>query len=339
MLAIVSSNASAKCSADKIVFRRAWDDLSNAERADYLAAAQCMYTLPARTPRSIAPGVRNRVDDYLYLHINQSNFIHFSALLLPWHRQFLWAWEQDLREQCGYKGGLPYWAWERHANQLDSPVFTPESFGTNGEYVADRPDSILKPVGLPGNPDLTNMSYHRPPGTGGGCVTDGPFVNATLNLGPTDESREDDVFGIGGHPRCLRRDFADTMPMSLTWSLISNLLVLDDFVDFHPLLESTAHPMSHWYVGGDASDLYASPNEPVFFLLHGQIDRVWAIWQGLDYATRRDVVDGTLTLGNIPPSPEGTLDSPMQMGIPAGGEMTIGDAKSTVEGEYCYVYL
>jgi tyrosinase len=53
-------------------------------------------------------GIQNRADDFTVSHINQTNFIHNSGLLLPWHRQYIWAYEQELRTRCAYNGSLPY---------------------------------------------------------------------------------------------------------------------------------------------------------------------------------------------------------------------------------------
>lgn len=39
------------------------------------------------------------------------------------------------------------------------------------------------------------------------------------------------------------------------------------------------HNAAHLSLGGDLSNLSHSPNDPVFFLLHGQLDRLWAAWQ------------------------------------------------------------
>jgi tyrosinase len=48
------------------------------------------------------------------------------------------------------------------------------------------------------------------------------------------------------------------------------------------------HGGGHYAIGGyPASDVFFSPNEPVFFLHHGNIDRVYWIWQMLDFPNRQ----------------------------------------------------
>lgn len=332
-----SSNSS--CNLKTVLVRRAWDDMSTVDRLNYIDAVKCLEDKPARTPPELAPGARNWRDDFVYAHINQTNFAHVSGLLLPWHRQFVWAYEQSLRNECGYTGALPYWAWERHsANQSDSPVWKPgpTSFGGNGAYIPHGPTnaSVL---------DVEPPFYlYRSPGTGGGCISSGPFANSTITLGPvTPEPNPipNNTYGLQSNPRCLKRDLDDALSAtSLTYKVIADLMQTSTIHDFHPLLENTAHPSSHNYMGGDGGDFYTSPNDPVFYLIHAQIDRLWTVWQGQDYASRQYALDGTLTIANRPPSGNATLESVMKMGIPAGGDVPIGAVMNAIAGEYCYVY-
>ncbi|KAK3291535.1 uncharacterized protein B0H64DRAFT_420332 [Chaetomium fimeti] len=97
------------------------------------------------------------------------------------------------------------------------------------------------------------------------------------------------------------------------------------------------HASGHWQVGLNALDVYASPSDPVFWLHHAQVDRLWTIWQGQDLAARTYLVWGTGTAANDPPSDNVTLDTSMDFGI-IGDSRTIGEVSSTIDGDYCYVY-
>ena len=60
--------------------------------------------------------------------------------------------------------------------------------------------------------------------------------------------------------------------------------------------------------------------------------------QAQDFEERALALDGTLTIGNIPPSPNATLDSIMKLGIPAGGDLPIRVAMSATDNGHCYMY-
>ena len=273
----LESRPSSYCTMNSMGVRRAWDDLSEPERVDYIQAVHCMAHKPARTPQSEVPGVRNWIDDYVWQHIAQSNFIHASGLLLPWHRQFLASWERDLRNECGYKGYLPYWPWERHAdNQSQSPLWqpSPRSFGTDGAYLKTGP-IFEEFLGLP-----EPFNSTRAPGTGGGWVTDGAFGNQTgytLNIGPVQPSNSTIfntnntppyIYGQRYNPRPLRRDFLQAISTKmLNYTMLARLMMQDSIHTFHPMLENPdgVHVAGHYFIGGDAGDVYSSPNEPAFW--------------------------------------------------------------------------
>lgn len=49
---------------------------STQEKKDYISAVQCLYNKPSKTPSSLAPGAKNRYDDFVATHINQTLSIH-----------------------------------------------------------------------------------------------------------------------------------------------------------------------------------------------------------------------------------------------------------------------
>jgi hypothetical protein len=52
--------------------------------------------------------------------------------------------------------------------------------------------------------------------------------------------------------------------------------------DFQTVMQggTGVHSAAHFTIGSDpGGDFYTSPGDPAFWLLHGQIDRVWTIWQ------------------------------------------------------------
>jgi tyrosinase len=53
------------------------------------------------------------------------------------------------------------------------------------------------------------------------------------------------------------------------------------------------HGRGHIYVGGDMFTTSTNPNDPVFFLHHAQVDRMWAAWQeaNIQLGAEESVVD------------------------------------------------
>lgn len=49
-------------------------------------------------------GAKSRFDDFGVLHNQLTNNVHFSGSFLLFHRYFVWAYEDALRNECGYTG-------------------------------------------------------------------------------------------------------------------------------------------------------------------------------------------------------------------------------------------
>ena len=91
-------------------------------------------------------------------------------------------------------------------------------------------------------------------------------------------------------------------------------------------------------------DLYTSTNDPLFFLHHAGLDRLWAMWQEVDTKTRLyDVSDAEGPTGPPfgPPRKPLNLDTPMWMGFVAP-DRPVRDVMDTMnrngKGFLCYKY-
>ncbi|KAK1055164.1 hypothetical protein LTR74_015880 [Friedmanniomyces endolithicus] len=326
--------------------RQEWRTLDTATRKSFTSAATCLMKLPpthmtaAEAP--YYPGIKSRHDEYVATHINYTLNIHDTADFFAWHRMFIHFWEQDLKNLCGYTGVLPYWNWALDAAApQDSSLFTGDAYsmGSNGKYIANRTDTWLA---------LQDVTF--PPGTGGGCVLSGPFSNTTIHLGPLDLPNTPNVNSTFQYnPRCLERDlnpyFTQTYNTytNLTTTLLDNIYI-SNFQSVSQGYDSAnnankfgVHGGGHWGTGGSMSDFHSSPADPLFFLHHGMIDRFWTIWQNLDLYRRQNVISGTSTLGNSPPSAEMTLEDMLPFGFVAG-DVRFGDVMDTLSGAFCYRY-
>ncbi|KAI5863699.1 Di-copper centre-containing protein [Durotheca rogersii] len=336
-----------KCTPSTISVRREWGTLSKAERKAYTDAVLCLQRLPARTPTSDVPGVRSRFDDFVAIHIQKTPVIHYTGTFLAWHRWFTYNFEQALRNECGYRGTQPYWNWGLYASDpASSPIFdgSDYSMSGNGEFIPDKgPISLL----LGDFPPV-----YLPAGTGGGCVTSGPFKNMQVNLGPVNLPLNNGSVlvgtGLDFNPRCLKRDVSAGVNSAFAnFTSIVNLIRQNDNIgDFQMVMQGVpgsgsigVHGGGHYTIGGDpAGDVFVSPGDPVFYLHHGMIDLVWSSWQFLDFKNRRDALSGTGTFLNAPPSPDTTLDDIIDLGYAGGGPVTVRELTSIIDGPFCYTY-
>lgn len=164
--------------------------------------------------------------------------------------------------------------------------------GSNGAYIPNRNGTAISAFGL---------HLLIPPGTGGGCVTTGPFKNHTTNLGPVAYAPQGPNGGLGYNPRCLVRDLSPGFSNQTKPSDVAKVIrEPQDLYSFDDLLEGLTgvHAGAHFLMGGVGIDAFASPGDPAFYLHHAQVDRVWTIWQALKPEERLNQVYGTGTAFN-----------------------------------------
>ncbi|KAH8666468.1 hypothetical protein BX600DRAFT_497278 [Xylariales sp. PMI_506] len=342
-----ASSKRGTCTTSNLVVRKPWGSLSKKQRKAYTDAVLCLQKLPAKTPTSLVPGVRSRYDDFVATHINQTLTIHYTGNFLAWHRWFTWTYEQALINECGYTGAQPYWNWALYANDpTSSPIFdgSDYSMGSNGANIPNKGPIALT---LPGYPDVL-----LPAGTGGGCVTSGPFKDMVVNLGPVNMPLNNGTVltgtGFEYNPRCLKRDISKAVNTAYAnaTSIVNLILQNNNIANFQLAMQGIpgsgsigVHGGGHYTIGGDPSgDVFVSPGEPVFYLHHGMIDLVWWVWQLLDFPHRHYAIAGTNTFLNLPPSADTTLDDIIDLGYAGGGPITIRQLMSTTDGPFCYTY-
>lgn len=342
----IGSRNNTACTYDNADVRREWRTLSNETRKSFTDAVVCLQKLKPQvmTADQAAdyPGVKSRFDEYVATHINYTMNIHDTADFFAWHRTFIHYLEQDLQKLCGYTGVLPYWNWAEDSDAPQhSPLFSGDqySMGGNGKYVAGRSDTWLA---------AQDVTY--PPGTGGGCLQSGPFSDYVVNLGPLDLPNTNNVNSSFEHnPRCLERDLNPFFSTNYNTyknltELVLNQIYIEDFQWLAQGYNSNTnkfgvHGGGHWQVGGSMMDFHSSPSDPLFYLHHGMVDRIWTVWQNLDIFRRQTIIRGTATLGcyDGPECPEMTLEDKLPFGFVAA-DIIFGDVMDTFSGPFCYRY-
>ncbi|KAK8076272.1 hypothetical protein PG994_003544 [Apiospora phragmitis] len=288
---------------------------------------------PAKTPASVSPGAKNRLDDFVVTHIQQTFTAHYTANFQAWNRWFMHSWEKALR----------YWDWSKYAEApQDSPIFNAEddSMGGNGEYLPDFPNSVIV---LP--EVVTGDNIVLPCGLGGGLVTKGPFANMTVNLGPYgalhDTAPNLQADGLGYNPRPLKRDVGPAMNMRYAnASTVRNLLQKPDIKEYRLLLEG---PFNTGEIGPHGAGHYTIKPHTEAPVILNTVDKTNSTYrrQAIYPKTRHVDLDagayGHRTWNNEPPSPLTSLDDSIDMGYVGEGSV-IRDQMSTIDGPHCYLY-
>ncbi|KAI1171050.1 Di-copper centre-containing protein [Nemania sp. FL0916] len=337
-----SSASKCKCTLANATIRRDWTAFSKTEKKNYIAAVKCMQSKPSIADPTFAPGARTRYDDFVSVHINQTLSIHGTGNFLTWHRYFVQAYETALRNECGYTGSQPYWNWlDNTSDPSKSALFdgSDTSFSGDGVYVKH-------------NGSVNGNGYvYIPSGNGGGCVKSGPFVDYTINLGPVmpiQDGMAPAPEPLGYNPHCLSRDLSAFTAEG--WLTIENILNITvgaasrSVETFQNELQGRftdgflgLHTAGHGVMGGVSGDLFGSPVDPVFFLHHAMVDRMYWLWQAL-HPAQSNLIAGTLTLFNEPPSRDTSVNDEIYLGVNAPSQK-IGNLLDTLGSTLCYIYL
>ncbi|KAL2284245.1 hypothetical protein FJTKL_08974 [Diaporthe vaccinii] len=328
------------CHPNNTITRKEWGSLTSSERTSYIDAVLCMQSSPSHLNSTQVPGAKSRLDDFVATHINQTRAIHLSGIFLSWHRNFVWLWENALHQECGYPAhlGQPYWNWALWCDDLaGSPLFDggPTSLSGDGTYEPEQGDYVVG-----GGATL-------PHGTGGGCVTSGPFVNQTINLGPF---AFDLVFSglpsnwTAYNPHCLGRDLNNYIATRYgNQTAIEIQMATATIAEFQDTMSGAdinlgVHGGGHFSTGLAMLDFFASPADPAFFLHHSMVDRLWTLWQAEAPETRQYALSGTSTIFNGNETGEVTLETTQDWGV-LGREKRTGELMQVGAVGLCYEYM
>ncbi|KAL4971058.1 tyrosinase family protein [Aspergillus stella-maris] len=123
-------------------------------------------------------------------------------------------------------------------------------------------------------------------GEGGDCVNDGPFKHLRLHINQT--STQDDS--------CLHRSLDPESFLLAGDEYVNACMETDNYEDAWNCFIENPHVAGHFGVGGTMRDVVASPGDPLFFLHHTNLDRLWWEWQSANLSSRLYAISGT----NIP---------------------------------------
>ena len=283
--------------------RKNVEDLTSQEKADFVNA---IVTLK----NTYTPGSElSSYDQFVATHLGAMALMegmadatgpaagydaaHGHDGFLPWHREFLDDFETAL-QSVNPNVTIPYWDWT-----------DPKAINVMLQ------DNFLGPNGQGGNLTIPGLGVFQ-----GGPVQSGYFseangwvLNPNLNVDiSTGESKGTSLV------RYVLSPGSDNYPVSK--ALQDQLLAVDNYNTFRRVIEGFStlddqgnetsipgnglHNYIHGVIGGGfldfskspptptplgtMSNVPSSPNDPVFWLLHANVDRLWATWQDNGHA-------------------------------------------------------
>lgn len=190
-------------------------------------------------------------NQFVLRHANATmGSIHSVPAFLPWHRRYIWDLEKELQRVSGNPNlGLPYWNWPQ--GDQNASMWNADLLGGNGHPVTQ-------------------------------AVQDGPFRQGQWS-----------VVNSSGQPTGpLERAFGANTPTLPTQAQIDQVMAVTPYdspnwgraasPSFRNQLEGwmgpNLHNRGHVWVGGSMLPM-TSPNDPVFFMHHCMVDKLWHDWQ------------------------------------------------------------
>lgn len=226
----------------------------------YVKGVLALKSAPSRLPP--ANGSPNRYDDFVLIHRIVGRRGHQRPAFLPWHRAYLARLDREIQQALNDDAfALPYWKWEDH-DPGNSILWSNDLLGSDGDRAND--DRVMAgPFALDDN-DPNSWRLNINPSA---PINDPPYLKRAFGKGQgTFLPRAADV------DAALNIEDYDTPPWD-TSAQGSFRNTLEGFAG-----PSRIHNMVHMWVGGSMVRM-TSPNDPVFFLHHCNLDRLWALWQ------------------------------------------------------------
>ena len=165
--------------------------------------------------------------------------VHAGPAFIPWHRVLTNRLEELLRG-IHPELSLHYWDW------------TTDPRAASAGRAALFTSAFMGGTGNPAGPPLADF----------------------------ESSEKTDPFGDGSHDHIWRQVGAADAKGDGTPNLggDGSILAHPEFTAFNAAVQS-AHNSAHGFIGGSIGDAHFSFHDPFVFLLHSNMDRLWARWQ------------------------------------------------------------
>lgn len=253
--------------------RRNANELSDQARKDFLLALATLNGVDTTPGAGRGP----YVTDFVEMHVQgASGSQHGDSHFLPWHRLYLLDLERQL-QAINPTVTLPYW-------QFDQPA--PRVFTT--DFMGDM-DQIPRDTGAPGgafdqgglNTPLARFAVDNP--LSRWQIGDVQGIPRTARFNPQGEAANGLIDGGDDFP-VLGQDATLGLGGGTPDPQTAKLGSPGEPASFRAM-EGTPHGAAHVSFNGPLNFVPTAPRDPLFFLLHCNVDRLWGLWQ---YVFRRD---------------------------------------------------
>jgi tyrosinase len=296
--------ASAPGASGATLVRKDVKDLSAGERSDFVNAVLKLKKMPSPYK---AFGAKNYYDLFVLWHRNvfrcPNYTAHMSPTFLPWHRYYLQQFELALSRAAGKPIALPYWSWPDRAST--QAVFRDDFMGGNG--VAKEGGAVRTGPFRKGRWRFTVVDPKVVDPVGLRYLTRNFGTLLVKSLPPrADVQRalaapDYDVAPFNDEPSPFRsfrnalEGWRDELGNECSHGWV------EPIPQQHVRKPHEMHNRVHLWVGGISKvpgikdpvpgtiTNNTSPNDPVFFLHHANVDRLWQSWiarNGPVYAPR-----------------------------------------------------
>jgi len=231
----------------------------------------------------IHPGAQSRYDDFVETHLRAMwdfstntdrslSWGHVDSVFLPWHRELLYQFEK-LLQTVDPSVTIPYWDWTRHQTAANAVGVPDQGFPFHHDFIGvdgtdSESDRVKRDPAAPAVDAIHPYIYPFDPEAWSLTITVNDPPPDTLNFFQR-------AFGERGDaPNLPQNDIT----VSGTGT---NFRAAIDGANNYLTLRSRSedlHNLVHRWVGGNMLRR-TSPNDPVFFMHHAAIDRMWSIWQ------------------------------------------------------------
>jgi tyrosinase len=293
--------------------RKSAVDLSSQERDRFLEAVIRLKHRPAPGPVQVS-----RYDQFVALHRavmvviapglpagETVNYGHWNIGFCPWHRKYVREFEKALQAEVPGVT-VPYWDWADHEGpdgarkklfvgqflaslRAGSPAPVTDSVLRNPVPQAERP--TWWPAGADGYPIHPQLQERW-------RVVLARGTPATSRWPPPQEGVDWLERLVIQHP--------DVHPFWYFWLALegsgrprADLFPTSTVRPRFPNRALPTHNAGHNFIGGHMSGNF-SPNDPIFWLHHSNVDRLWANWQ----ARRLQEVPNSTPANHYPPPEE-----------------------------------